>query len=78
MKRNFLCGRGTRGMRVRASACRRGIALSPEVRIMSNPASPNFFSRVLSSDPFRKGLAAAIAGAIVGLVSEALWPTTEG
>ena len=51
---------------------------SKEVLTMTIPASPNFFSRVLSSDPFRKGVAAALAGAIVATLSEVLWPSTEG
>jgi hypothetical protein len=50
---------------------------SKEDLTMTNPAA-SFFSRILSSDPFRKGVAAAIAGGIVAVVSEALWPSTEG
>ena len=40
--------------------------------------TPSFFSRILTSDPVRKGVAAAIAGAIVATISEALWPSNEG
>jgi hypothetical protein len=43
---------------------------------MSDLENPSFFSRVLSSDPFRKGIAAVIAGAIVSVVSETLWPSS--
>ena len=39
---------------------------------------PSFIARVIGNDALRKGLAAAIAGAIVATVSEVLWPSTEG
>jgi hypothetical protein len=45
---------------------------------MSDSSNPSFFSRVLSSDPFRKGIAAAVAGAIVSVISETLWPSGQG
>lgn len=46
---------------------------------MSNDNNtPSFMSRVFSSDPFRKGVAAVIAGAIVSVISETLWPSNEG
>jgi hypothetical protein len=41
---------------------------------MSDPTA-SFFSRVISNDSLRKGLAAAIAGVIVSVVSETLWPS---
>lgn len=34
----------------------------------------SFFSRVLSNDAARKGLAAAVAGVIVAVVTEVVWP----
>lgn len=40
-----------------------------------NNAVPNYLARVLGSDSFRKGVAAAAAGALIAIVSEALWPT---
>ena len=40
---------------------------------MSNESS--FFTRVIGSDPARKGFAAAIAGLVVAVVTEALWPS---
>ena len=39
----------------------------------NNTAS--FFSRVLSNDALKKGLAGAIAGALVAVVTESLWPS---
>ncbi len=45
---------------------------------MSDSNSPSFFSRVVANDSFRKGIAAVIAGAIVSVVSETLWPSSEG
>ena len=39
-----------------------------------NTTAP-FFSRVLSNDALRKGLAGAIAGALVAVVTESLWPS---
>ena len=44
----------------------------------NNPSVPNgetFFSRVLANDALKKGVAGAIAGALVATVSELLWPT---
>lgn len=35
----------------------------------------SFFSRVISNDAARKGLAAAVAGVIVAAISETLWPS---
>jgi hypothetical protein len=44
---------------------------------MSNtPDSPSFFSRIFSNDAARKGVAGAVAGILVAVVSEALWPST--
>jgi hypothetical protein len=47
---------------------------------MSSPTtsteSPSFISRVLASDPFRKGVAGALAGALVAVISEAVWGST--
>jgi hypothetical protein len=40
----------------------------------SNPATP-FVLRVLNSDSTKKGAAAAIAGLLVAVVSEAIWPS---
>jgi len=41
----------------------------------SIPSSASFVSRVLESDSLRKGVAAAAAGALIAVVSEALWPS---
>jgi hypothetical protein len=41
------------------------------------PASDSFFSRVLGNDALKKGVAGAIAGALVATVSELLWPTAR-
>ena len=38
--------------------------------------SPSFFQRLLHNDSTRKGLAAAAAGLLVGIVSEVLWPSS--
>ena len=38
-------------------------------------ATDSFFSRVLGNDALKKGIAGAIAGALVATVSEILWPT---
>jgi hypothetical protein len=45
---------------------------------MSNPDSPSFFSRIFQNDAARKGLAGAIAGILVAVVTEVVWPSTEG
>ena len=37
--------------------------------------SPSFFSRIISNDAARKGIAGLVAGVIVAAVSEVLWPT---
>lgn len=35
----------------------------------------SFFGRVVANEALRKGIAGAIAGALVAAVSEALWPS---
>jgi hypothetical protein len=37
--------------------------------------SPSFFARILGHDATRKGAAAAIAGVVVAVVSEVIWPS---
>lgn len=44
---------------------------------MSDP-TPSWFSRILSNDAARKGLAGALAGVLVAAISETLWPSSEG
>ena len=43
----------------------------------SNPAPPggSFIARVLNADSTKKGAAAALAGVLVAVISEALWPS---
>jgi hypothetical protein len=53
--------------------------------IMSNPSNPNpstpppagdsFMTRVMNADSTKKGAAAAIAGILVAVISEAIWPS---
>jgi hypothetical protein len=38
--------------------------------------SPGYLARVIGNDSAKKGLAAALAGVLVAVVSEALWPST--
>ena len=42
---------------------------------MSIDPSPSFFSRLISNDAARKGLAGAVAGVLVAAISEVLWPS---
>lgn len=37
--------------------------------------SPSFFSRLINNDSAKKGAAAAVAGIVVAVVQEALWPS---
>ncbi len=39
--------------------------------------SPSFFSRIISNDAAKKGLAGAVAGLLVAVVTEVLWPTNH-
>ena len=41
----------------------------------TDPSSPSFVSRIFSNDAARKGVAGAVAGLLVAVVSEALWPS---
>ncbi len=51
-----------------------GVRLSHSRRpLMSDPKS-SFFSRVFSNDAAKKGVAGAIAGMLVAVVTEVLWP----
>ena len=43
-----------------------------------NSSTPSFMSRIFANDSFRKGVAAAVAGAIVSVISETLWPSNDG
>ena len=40
-------------------------------------ASPSLFDRVLASDAARRGISGAVAGILVGLVSELIWPSDQ-
>ena len=44
---------------------------------MSTPtaSSPSFVSRIFQNDAAQKGVAGAVAGLLVAVVSEALWPS---
>ena len=46
---------------------------------MSNDQNtePSFFSRVMSSETTKKGIAGVIAGLLVAVVTETLWPSTQ-
>jgi hypothetical protein len=48
----------------------------PTMTINVPPFVPSFFSRVLSNDSARKGIAAAVAGVLVAVVTEAVWPAS--
>lgn len=37
---------------------------------------PSFLSRVAASDPVKKGVAGAVAGLLIAVISEAIWPST--
>lgn len=37
--------------------------------------APKFINRVLSHDSTRRGLAAAGAGVLIAVITEAIWPT---
>ena len=41
----------------------------------NHAASASFFGRVLDNDALKKGVAAAAAGALIAVVTEALWPS---
>jgi hypothetical protein len=40
-------------------------------------SKPSFFGRVAANDSARKGAAALLAGVLIAVVSEALWPTHQ-
>jgi hypothetical protein len=44
----------------------------------NNSTTPSFMSRILANETARKGLAGAIAGILVAVVSEVVWPSNEG
>lgn len=44
------------------------------MNIASIESPRTFVTRVVANDAFRKGIAGALAGALVALVSESLWP----
>ncbi len=39
--------------------------------------APSLFDRVLASDAARRGISGAVAGILVGLVSELIWPSDQ-
>lgn len=38
-------------------------------------SGPSLMSRVLSSDAAKKGIASAVAGVLVAVISEVIWPS---
>lgn len=71
-------------MRISADAMRRAPPRSQDTteKEMSDdkvmiPASTSYVSRVINSDATKKGAAAAIAGVLIAVVTEALWPTNQ-
>jgi hypothetical protein len=38
-------------------------------------AAPSFFERLINNDSAKKGAAAAVAGIVVAVVQEAIWPS---
>ena len=36
---------------------------------------PSFFDRVISNDSTRRGIATAAAGVLIGVITEAIWPS---
>ncbi len=42
----------------------------------NNNSTASFFSRVFGNDAARKGFAGAVAGLLVAVVSEAIWPNS--
>ena len=48
--------------------------MSDQNQTNQTPA-PTFVDRVMSNDSAKKGAAAAIAGLVVALVQEAIWPS---
>jgi len=40
-------------------------------------ASPSLFDRVMASEAARRGISGAVAGVLVGLVSELIWPSDD-
>ena len=50
--------------------------VQPKENIMNDTnEKPNFVHRVIQNDSAKKGVAAAAAGILIALVSEALWPS---
>lgn len=41
----------------------------------NNVPPPSFFNRVVGNDAARKGVASAVVGILVAVVSEAIWPS---
>ena len=44
-------------------------------KIPNIPTDPSYFSRVVSHEASKKGLAGALAGVLIAVVLEALWPS---
>jgi hypothetical protein len=43
---------------------------------MSDPTSPSFVNRIIANDSAKKGVAAALAGVLIAVVQEAIWPSS--
>jgi len=52
-----------------------GIQPSPPRR---SATMGNYLGRVVRSDSFRKGIAAAVAGTVISAFVEAVWPSSTG
>jgi len=44
---------------------------------IDTPNDPSFFTRIINNDAAKKGLATAIAGILIAVVTEALWPSSS-
>lgn len=49
--------------------------MSDQNQNQNTPAEPSFVDRVLGNDAAKKGAAAAIAGLVVAIVQEAVFPS---
>lgn len=41
------------------------------------PNTDTFATRVLSNDAFRKGVAGAVAGTLIAVITEVIWPAAR-
>jgi hypothetical protein len=51
------------------------VPMEEDMSEIDTPNDPSFFTRIITNDAAKKGLATAIAGVLIAAVTELVWPS---